>query len=193
MAVKIRLQRGGKKRKPIYSIVIADARAKRDGKFIEKLGTFNPNIELNQVTLNFDSALAWYMKGAVPTETVRTLLSNEGVLLKKHLQVGVNKGVISQEDADKKFSVWLEEKGKKDSSVLNAAQEAQEAKLKAQADERVKIKEDMEAASKAEAAAIIAAEEAAKAVAEAAVAAEAAPEEAPAAEETPAAEEKPAE
>lgn len=193
MAVKIRLQRGGKKNKPVYSIVVADARAKRDGKFIEKLGSFNPNKELDQVKLNFDSAVAWYMKGAIPTETVKTILSNEGVLLKKHLQVGVNKGAITQEVADQKFAAWLEEKGKKDSSILAAAEKEAAAKAKAQADERVKIKEDLEAASKAEAAAIIAAEEAAKAAAEAEVTEEVVAEEAPATEEAAAEEEKAAE
>ena len=91
MATKIRLQRGGKKNKPVYRIVVADSRQKRDGKFIEKLGTFNPNVAENQVTLNFDSALDWYMKGAEPTDTMKTILSKEGVLYKKHLLVGVRK------------------------------------------------------------------------------------------------------
>lgn len=193
MAVKIRLQRGGKKNKPVYSIVIADARAKRDGRFIEKLGTFNPNVELNQVSLNFDASVAWYMKGAIPTDAVKTILSNEGVLLKKHLQVGVNKGVVTQEDADKKFAIWLEEKGKKNTSVLDAKAQADEAAAKASAEERIKIKQDLADAAKSEAAAIVAAEEAAKAEAEAEVVAEEAPATEEVVAEAPASEEKAAE
>ena len=203
MPVKIRLQRGGRKRNPIYKIVVADSRSKRDGKFIEKLGTFDPNIPTNQVSLNFDSAVAWYMKGAQPTETARTILSNEGVLLKKHLLMGVQKGALTEDDAEKKFQAWLDDKNSKDESLNDAQAKAAADKAKAAAAERAKIKEDMAAAAAAEAAAIVKAEEAEAAaeevveeapteevVAEEIPAEEAAPEaEAPSAEAT----EKPAE
>ena len=110
MAVKIRLARRGKKGAAIYSIVVADARAPRDGKFIEKIGTYNPNLKPSGILLDIDRALYWMMVGAQPTDTTRTLLSREGVLLKKHLQVGVNKGAITQEQADAKFQTWKDER-----------------------------------------------------------------------------------
>jgi len=160
MPAKIRLQRGGRKKNPIYKIVVADSRAKRDGKFIEKLGTFNPNIPTNQVSLNFDSAVAWYMKGAQPTDTARTILSSEGVLLKKHLLMGVQKGALTEDDADKKFQAWLDDKNSKDESLNDAQAKAAADKAAAAAAERAKIKEDMAAAAAAEAAAIVKAEEA---------------------------------
>jgi small subunit ribosomal protein S16 len=118
MATKIRLARHGRKKMPIYSIVIADERAPRDGKFIEKLGTFNPNIEPAKIELHEERALYWVMTGAQPTDTVRTILSQAGVMMKKHLQVGVNKGAISQETADSRFDSWKEDKEKKDGHAL---------------------------------------------------------------------------
>ena len=161
MATKIRLQRGGKKNKPVYRIVVADSRQKRDGKFIEKLGTFNPNVADNQVILNFDSALDWYMKGAEPTDTMKTILSKEGVLYKKHLLVGVRKGALTQEAADAKFQAWMEIKNQKDSALVSAKSKAAADKIKADADARIKIKKQLEdAAKQAEAAAILAIEEA---------------------------------
>lgn len=164
MATKIRLQRGGRKGNPIYRIVVADSRAKRDGKFIEKLGSFNPNVaEANQVQLNFDSAVKWYMSGATPTETVRTILSNEGVLLKKHLLVGVKKGALTEEQADQKFQAWLDEKGKQNASLEAAQAQEAEAKAKQEAEERAKIKADLEQVAKAKEAEAIAAAEAAAA------------------------------
>ena len=110
MPVKIRLQRHGKKGKPFYWVVAADARAKRDGRYLEKLGTYNPNTNPATVDINVDNAVKWLENGAQPTDTARTLLSYRGVLLKHHLNGGVKKGALTQEDADKKFDAWLEEK-----------------------------------------------------------------------------------
>lgn len=110
MAVKIRLSRRGRKKLAIYDIVIADARSPRDGKFIEKIGSYNPNTDPATVTLKSERAVDWLLKGAQPTDTTRALLSHEGVMLKKHLQVGVLKGAITQEQADTKFDAWKEEK-----------------------------------------------------------------------------------
>ncbi|MBB6004819.1 30S ribosomal protein S16 [Arcicella rosea] len=106
MAVKIRLARRGRKKLAMYDIVIADARAPRDGKFIEKIGTYNPNTNPASINLNEESALKWVLNGAQPTDTTRAILSYKGILLKKHLQVGVNKGAISQDIADSKFNDW---------------------------------------------------------------------------------------
>ncbi|MDM1347055.1 30S ribosomal protein S16 [Myroides marinus] len=119
MSVKIRLQRHGKKGKPFYWVVAADARAKRDGKFLEKIGTYNPNTNPATVELNVDSAVKWLFNGAQPTDTARTLLSYKGAMLKHHLQGGVNKGALTQEQADAKFAAWLEEKAAK----INAKKE----------------------------------------------------------------------
>ena len=106
MAVKIRLARRGRKRRPIYDIVVADARAPRDGRYIEKLGSFNPNTHPATVVLNEERALHRVMTGAIPTDTARTILSRMGILMRKHLQVGVNKGAITQEVADRRFEEW---------------------------------------------------------------------------------------
>jgi small subunit ribosomal protein S16 len=110
MAVKIRLARRGRKKLAMYDIVVADARAPRDGKFIEKIGTYNPNTNPASIVLNEANALKWIMNGAQPTDTTRAILSYKGILLKKHLQVGVNKGAITQEAADEKFGAWKEVK-----------------------------------------------------------------------------------
>jgi len=106
MAVKIRLARRGRKSLALYDIVVADARAPRDGRFIEKLGNYNPNTQPNTVLLKEEKALQWLLKGAQPTNTVRNILSSQGVLLKKHLQVGVHKGALMQAAADKQFEAW---------------------------------------------------------------------------------------
>ena len=111
MAVKIRLARRGRKALALYDVVVADARAPRDGRFIEKLGTYNPNTDPATITINEDRAFKWVMDGAQPTDTVRAMLSYRGIMLKKHLQIGVNKGAITQEDADKKFDAWFEREG----------------------------------------------------------------------------------
>ena len=110
MPVKIRLQRHGKKGKPFYWVVAADARAKRDGRYLEKIGTYNPNTNPATVNLDVDAAVKWLENGAQPTDTARTLLSYRGALLKHHLQGGVRKGALTQEDADAKFEAWLEQK-----------------------------------------------------------------------------------
>ncbi|VAV86162.1 SSU ribosomal protein S16p [hydrothermal vent metagenome] len=113
MAVKLRLQRHGKKGKPFYWIVAADARAKRDGKFLEKLGTYNPNVNPAIIDLNVDGTVKWLQNGAQPTDTARAILSYKGVLLKNHLAGGVKKGALTEEQAEKKFQAWLDEKAAK--------------------------------------------------------------------------------
>ena len=110
MAVKIRLQRHGKKGKPFYWIVAADSRAKRDGKYLQKLGVYDPNTNPARVEINIDEALKWLQNGAQPSDTARTLLSYKGAMIKHHLNGGVRKGAFTQEEADKKFTAWLEEK-----------------------------------------------------------------------------------
>ncbi|CAG5083248.1 30S ribosomal protein S16 [Parvicella tangerina] len=113
MATKLRLQRHGKKGRPFYHIVAADERAKRDGRFIEKLGIYNPNTNPATIDIDFDRALYWVGVGAQPTDTCRAILSYKGVMYKNHLNKGVTKGALSQEDADKKFEAWLAEKDAK--------------------------------------------------------------------------------
>ena len=110
MAVKIRLQRHGKKGKPFYWIVAADARSKRDGRYLEKLGTYDPNQQPASIELDFDSALSWLGKGAQPTSTAKGILSYTGVLMKKHLDAGVKKGAFTEEEAKKRFEKWMKEK-----------------------------------------------------------------------------------
>lgn len=110
MPTKIRLQRHGKKKYAYFHVVIADSRAPRDGKFIEKIGTYNPNTNPATIDIDFDRSLTWVKKGAQPTETVKALLSYKGVIYKNHLDKGVDKGAFSQEDAEKKFEAWLQEK-----------------------------------------------------------------------------------
>lgn len=124
MATKIRLQRGGRKSYAFYSIVIADARAKRDGRFTEKLGTYNPNTNPATVDLDFDRALYWVECGAQPTDTVRTILKNEGVYLMKHLKGGVKKGAFDEAAAQQKFDAWKQNKEKGYEAVRNTAAQA---------------------------------------------------------------------
>lgn len=161
MATKIRLQRRGRKGYPFYHIVAADSRAPRDGKFIEKIGTYNPNTDPAAVTLNFDRALYWLQTGAQPTDTARNILSHEGVLLMKHLLGGVAKGAFSEAEAEKKFEAWKAEKEKGTKAIINknetkakaeakAKHEAEVAKNKAKA-EAVAQKKAEENAAKAEA------------------------------------------
>ncbi len=131
MPVKIRLQRHGKKGKPFYWIVAADSRSKRDGRFLEKLGTYNPNVNPAQIDLDVDGSVAWLGKGAQPTDTARAILSYKGVMLKKHLLGGVAKGALTEAQAEAKFAAWTAEKegkvqGKKDG--LAQAQAAAETK-----------------------------------------------------------------
>jgi small subunit ribosomal protein S16 len=137
MATKIRLQRHGKKGKPFYYIVVADARAPRDGRFIERIGSYNPNTNPATIDINFDKTFEWVSNGAQPTDTCRAILSYKGVLYKKHLAGGVKKGALTQEQADAKFAAWLEQKdgkitGKKD-SLVNAKADARKAALTAEA------------------------------------------------------------
>lgn len=110
MAVKIRLTRRGRKKLAIFDVIVADARAPRDGRFIEKLGSYNPNTNPATVVLKTERALDWLLKGAQPTDTARTLLSHEGLMMRKHLQVGVLKGAITQEQADAKYEDWKKSK-----------------------------------------------------------------------------------
>ncbi|ESU24513.1 30S ribosomal protein S16 [Flavobacterium enshiense DK69] len=174
MSVKIRLQRHGKKGKPFYWIVAADARAKRDGRFLEKIGTYNPNTNPATIDLNLDSAVQWLHNGAQPTDTARAILSYKGALLKHHLDGGVRKGALTQEQAEAKLAAWLESKaGKVDAKKAGLTKAEADAKAKA-------LKAEKEANEKriaAQAEAVKAAE-ATEEVAE-----EAATEEAPAVEE----------
>lgn len=110
MATRIRLQRHGKKSYAFFHIVVADQRSKRDGRFIEKLGVYNPNTNPATIDLNFDSAVDWVMKGAQPSDTARAILSYKGVLMKKHLLEGVNKGALTEEQAEEKFTKWMADK-----------------------------------------------------------------------------------
>lgn len=180
MSVKIRLQRHGKKGKPFYWIVAADARSKRDGKFLEKIGTYNPTANPAIIDLNLDAAVQWLHNGAQPTDTARAILSYKGALLKHHLDGGVSKGALTQEQADAKLATWLDEKsGKVDAKKDGLSKAKDEAKAKA-------LKLEKEANEKraklAEEAAKPAEEEVAEEV-------EVAAEETPAVEEAPAAEE----
>ncbi|WP_194774992.1 30S ribosomal protein S16 [Pararhodonellum marinum] len=125
MAVKIRLARRGRKRMAIYDVVVADARAPRDGRFIEKLGTYNPNTDPASININNERALKWLLNGAQPSDTVKAMLSYRGVLLQKHLQIGVLKGAITQEDADAKFEAW---KTSKDAAISSKVEKLSKAK-----------------------------------------------------------------
>ncbi|MBL3654805.1 30S ribosomal protein S16 [Fulvivirga sediminis] len=141
MAVKIRLARRGRKKRAMYDVVVADARAPRDGRYIEKIGRYNPNTDPATVELNEDKAFDWVMKGAQPTDTVRAMLSYRGIMLKKHLQIGVNKGAITQEEADKKFDAWLQEKDAKITSRRDQIAKDAAATAKARQDAETKVKE----------------------------------------------------
>ncbi|ASU32350.1 30S ribosomal protein S16 [Mucilaginibacter xinganensis] len=137
MATKIRLQRHGKKGKPFYYIVVADARAPRDGRFIERLGSYNPNTNPATIDINFDKTLDWVNSGAQPTDTCRAILSYKGVLYKKHLQGGLKKGALTEEQVEAKFQQWLDTKdgkitGKK-STLVSAKDEARKTALAAEA------------------------------------------------------------
>lgn len=122
MSVKIRLQRKGRKKRPFYHIVIADARAPRDGRFIEKIGTYNPMTKPATIDLDREKAYDWLLKGAQPTETVRAILRFKGVLYKKHLMLGVRKGALTEEQAQEKYDNWI---GAKDAKIAARRQKAQ--------------------------------------------------------------------
>jgi small subunit ribosomal protein S16 len=137
MATKIRLQRFGKKGKPFFHVVVADSRSPRDGKFIERLGSYNPNTNPATIEINFEKTLDWVNKGAEPTDTCRAILSYKGVLYKKHLEGGVKKGALTAEQADAKFAEWLSAKdgkieGKKD-GLTKSKDEVRKAALAAEA------------------------------------------------------------
>jgi len=200
MATKIRLQRHGKKGRPFYHLVVADSRAPRDGKFIERIGSYNPNTNPATIDINFESALTWIQNGAQPTDTARAILSYKGVLYKKHLLDGVKKGAFDEAAADVKFEEWLKSKdakieGKKENLAKSKA-ETKKAVLEAEAKKKAEMAKALEAKNTPPAEEV---EEAEEVVAEAevevaaeveAVAEEAAPvEEAPATEETPEADE----
>jgi small subunit ribosomal protein S16 len=118
MAVKIRFARKGRKNRAQYDLVVADSRSPRDGKFIEKIGTYNPNVKPFSFLVNEERTINWLMKGAECTDTARSLLSSKGLLLKHHLKIGVAKGSITQEDATHKFALWQDSKKKSDSPSL---------------------------------------------------------------------------
>lgn len=137
MPVKIRLQRHGKKGKPYYWIVAADARSKRDGKYLDKIGAYNPNTNPATIELDVDGAVKWLQNGAQPTDTARAILSYKGAMLKNHLAGGVNKGAFTEEEAEKKFQAWLDEKAAKiDAKKDDLAKADADAKAKALAAEK---------------------------------------------------------
>ena len=171
MSVKIRLQRHGKKGKPFYWIVAADARAKRDGRYLEKLGTYNPNTNPATVNLDIDGAVKWLQDGAQPTDTAKTILSYKGAMLKNHLVGGVRKGALTEEQAEEKFQAWVDQKAGKVASK-------EETVAKAKLDVKAKALEAEKAVNEARVAAAIeeVVEEVAEVAPEAEVVAEAAPE-----------------
>ena len=188
MAVKIRLARRGRKKLALFDVVIADSRSPRDGRFIEKIGIYNPNTNPATIQLDDNRALKWVMDGAQPTDTVRAMLSYRGIMMKKHLQVGVNKGSITQEEADNRFNAWLAAKESKITGKVDMLTAKKDAASKARLEAERKVQEARAEALKAKQAAAIAATEEAPA----AEAAEESATEAPAAD-APATEEAAAE
>lgn len=141
MAVKIRLARRGRKKLARYDVIIADARAPRDGRFIEKIGTYNPLTVPATIELNEEKAFQWLMNGAQPTDTVRAMLSYRGVMLRKHLQIGVVKGALTQEEADNKLADWKKTKESKIQGRKDQLSDDKVAKAKARKEAETKIKE----------------------------------------------------
>jgi small subunit ribosomal protein S16 len=141
MAVKIRLARRGRKKLALYDVVVADARSPRDGKFIEKIGTYNPATNPASIILDDNKAFSWLMKGAQPTETVKAMLSHHGVMLKKHLQIGVIKGAITQEQADGKLAEWVKAKEAKIQSKIDNLSKNKQDAAKARKEAETKVKE----------------------------------------------------
>ena len=179
MPVRIRLQRHGKKGKPFYWVVAADSRAKRDGKYLEKIGSYDPNTNPASVDVNIDKAIKWLENGAIPSNTARTLLSYRGVMLKHHLNGGVKKGALSQEEADEKLNSWLSEKEKKiNSKIAKINKKETEAKTETLKKEKEISDKRLEEAAKA----LLETEQKSKEVVD---------EEIPVTEETPALEETP--
>ncbi len=172
MAVRIRLQRFGKKASPFYHIVVADGRAPRDGKFIEEIGTYNPMKEPSIIEVNVDKAVDWLRKGAQPSDTVRSLLSAKGVMLKHHLLRGVDKGAFSVEEAEKRFQAWVAEKEAKVAKAMEERKSKVEAGRKTRLEEEKKVREAIAAKVAEKQAAALAAKQAAEAAAAAEQAAE---------------------
>jgi len=141
MPVKIRLQRQGRKFQSIYSIVVADSRAPRDGKFIESLGQYNPNTNPATIVLDFNRALEWLQKGAQPTDTCRAILSYKGVLYKKHLLEGVKKGAFDEAEAEKRFQKWMTEKEQQIQAKRDQIKQSKDKLQKSRLEEESKIKE----------------------------------------------------
>jgi small subunit ribosomal protein S16 len=139
--VKIRLARRGRKKLAMYDVVVADARAPRDGRFIEKIGTYNPLTVPAKVDLKNDRAFHWLMQGAQPSDTVKAMLSYRGVMLKKHLQIGVIKGALTQEQADTKLEEWLKSKESKVQASSDKLTQDKQAQAKARKEAETKIKE----------------------------------------------------
>ena len=144
MATRIRLSRHGRKKQAFYHIVVADQKAPRDGRFIEKLGIYNPNTNPATIEINFDSAVSWLLKGAQPSDTARAILSYKGIMMKKHLLAGVAKGAFNEEEAEKRFQAWVEQKedkiSKNKSEIEKSEKDAKNALLEAE-----KIKNDSRA------------------------------------------------
>ena len=163
MPAKIRLQRQGRKFQAIYSIVVADSRAPRDGKFIESLGQYNPNSNPATIVLDFNKALEWLQKGAQPTDTCRAILSYKGVLYKKHLLDGVKKGAFDEAEAEKRFQAWMTEKEQKVQAKKDQIKSTKDGLDKTRMEEETKIKEARAADIAKKKSDLIAAEEAANA------------------------------
>ena len=141
MAVKIRLARRGRKKLARFDVVVTDARSPRDGKFIEKIGTYNPLTNPATIELNEDKAFEWLMKGAQPSDVVRAMLSYRGIMLKRHLQIGVGKGAITQEQADERLAFWKTSKENKIQSKRDNLAKSKADKAKARKDAETKVRE----------------------------------------------------
>ncbi|WP_372769451.1 30S ribosomal protein S16 [Lutibacter sp.] len=147
MPVKIRLQRHGKKGKPFYWIVAADVRSKRDGKYLEKIGTYNPNTNPATIDLDVNGAVKWLQNGAQPTDTAKAILSYKGAMLKNHLTGGIKKGALTEEQVEAKFQVWLDEKAGKINAKKDSLAKAQTDAIAKAFEAEVKVNEDRKAAS----------------------------------------------
>ena len=145
MATRIRLQRRGKKNQPFYQIVIADGRAPRDGRFIEKIGTYNPLTNPATILIDFDRALYWVETGASPSETVRSILKKEGVYLMKHLKGGITKGAITEMDAERKFEAWKQEKESAKSNIKREIADKTRNEMKKRTEAESKVRETISA------------------------------------------------
>jgi small subunit ribosomal protein S16 len=139
--VKIRLARRGRKKLAMFDVIVADARAPRDGRFIEKIGTYNPSTNPASIVLNDDRAFHWLMNGAQPSDTVKAMLSYRGIMLKKHLQIGVIKGAITQESADSKLADWVKAKETKIQAKRDTLAQSKQAQAKARKEAETKVKE----------------------------------------------------